>query len=221
MNSRAFTKTYGTQTVLTMPDMEWAPGCIYAVIGANGSGKSTLAKVISGAEPSDGKQKPFSDISVGYLPQKPYAFRMRLEKNLYLNGSDHARAERLMNQLGLASLCRKPAHRLSGGETAKLALARLLMRDYDLLILDEPTAAMDMESTLAAEKLIQSYRDQTGCAVILITHSLRQAQRIANRIIYLEQGKLMESGDSESLLQSPQKSETKRFLQFFGFENLS
>lgn len=95
------------------------------------------------------------------------------------------------------------------------------MRDYDLLILDEPTAAMDMESTLAAEKLIQSYRDQTGCAVILITHSLRQAQRISNRIIYLEQGELMESVDSERLLQSPQKSETKRFLQFFGFENLS
>ena len=221
MNSHSFTKSYGTQVALTMPDLEWVPGCIYAVIGANGSGKSTLAKVISGAESADGNQKPFIGLSVGYLPQKPYAFRMRLEKNLYLNGSDHARAARLMNQLGLASLRRKPAHRLSGGETAKLALARLLMRDYDLLILDEPTAAMDMESTLAAEKLIQSYRDQTGCAVILITHSLRQAQRISNRIIYLEQGELMESGDSERLLQSPQKSETKRFLQFFGFENLS
>ena len=101
MNSHSFTKSYGTQVALTMPDMEWVPGCIYAVIGANGSGKSTLAKVLSGTEPPDGNLKPFSHGSVGYLPQKPYAFRMRLEKNLYLNGSDHARAEQLMNQLGL------------------------------------------------------------------------------------------------------------------------
>ena len=79
----------------------------------------------------------------------------------------------------------------------------------------------DGEASRISGKLIQAYRDKIGCAVILITHSLRQAQRIANKIIYLEQGKLMESGDTESLLQSPKAPETKRFLQFFGFENLS
>lgn len=221
MNSRSFSKTYGPQTVLSLPELEWIPGLIYAVIGANGSGKSTLAKVLSGTEQADHHGALFGSESIGYLPQKPYAFRMRLEQNLYLNGSDHARAERLMQALGLEALRRKQAHRLSGGETAKLALARLLMRDYDLLILDEPTAAMDMESTLAAEKLIQAYRDQTGCAVILITHSLRQAQRLSDRIIYLEKGKLIEAGDSKILLHSPKEPETRRFLQFFGFENMS
>ena len=126
-----------------------------------------------------------------------------------------------MKALGLESLRRKRAHRLSGGETAKLALGRLLMKDYDLLILDEPTASMDMESTLAAETLIQSYREQTDCAVILITHSLRQAQRIADRILYFEKGRLIESGDSGRILLSPEKTETRRFLQFFGFDNMS
>ena len=220
MKSHSFTKTYGSQIALSMPEIEWIPGLIYAVIGANGSGKSTLAKVLSGAEQPDNKRRPFSGTLVGFLPQKPYAFRMRLEKNLFLNGSDSERAELLMKTLGLESLRRKQSHRLSGGETAKLALARLLMRDYEFLILDEPTAALDMESTISAEQLIQSYRDKTGCAVILITHSLRQAQRIADRIIYLEKGKLIETGNSESLLQNPQEPETKRFLQFFGFENM-
>ena len=221
MNSHSFTKTYGSQIALSMPDMEWMPGQIYAVIGANGSGKSTLARVLSGAEPSDDNKKPLSGGTIGYLPQKPYAFRMRLEKNLSLNGSDHERAEYLMKALGLEPLRRKQAHRLSGGETAKLALGRLLMKDYDLLILDEPTASMDMESTLAAETLIQSYREQTDCAVILITHSLRQAQRIADRILYFEKGRLIESGDSGRILLSPEKAETRRFLQFFGFDNMS
>ena len=221
MKSQLFTKSYNAQFALTIPELEWSPGLIHAVIGANGSGKSTLAKVLSSAEPADDHRKPFNNVRIGYLPQKPYAFRMRLEQNLFLNGSDRERAEHLMRALGLYSLRRKQAHRLSGGETAKLALARLMMNDYQLLILDEPTAAMDMESTLAAEKLIQAYRDKTGCAVILITHSLRQAQRIADRIIYLEQGKLIESGNARSLLQSPKEPETKRFLQFFGFDNPS
>lgn len=221
MKSLAFTKTIGTQLILTMPEMEWHPGTIYAVIGANGSGKSTLAKVLSGAERADHAVDVMQNIMVGYLPQKPYAFQMRVEKNLFLNGTDSQRAERLLKAFGLEPLRRKQAHHLSGGETAKLALARLLMRNYELLILDEPTAAMDMESTLAAERLIQDYRDRTGCAVVWITHSLRQAQRTAERIIYLEKGRLIESGAAEKLLQRPTRPETKRFLQFFGFEHLT
>ena len=221
MKSHAFTKSYGTQLALNMPDVEWNAGTVYAVIGANGSGKSTLAKVLSGAERADDAADVTLDIHIGYLPQKPYAFRMRVEKNLYLNGKEPDRADRLLKALGLESLRRKRAQHLSGGETAKLALARLLMRDYALLILDEPTAAMDMESTLAAEKLIREYCNQNGCAVIWITHSLRQAQRTADRIIYLEKGRLIESEEAEKLLRSPEQPETKRFLQFFGFEHLS
>lgn len=220
MKSAAFKKTYGSQTAISVPELEWKAGVIYAVIGANGSGKSTLAKILSGVLRSDSDTRVISEERIGYLPQKPYAFRMRAEKNLYLNGADHDRAEALMTALGLDALRRKQAHHLSGGETAKLALARLLMRDYELLILDEPTAAMDMESTLAAESLIQRYRDNSSCAVILITHSLQQARRIADQILYLEQGELIEAGEAESMLKCPSEPATKRFLHFFGFENL-
>ena len=221
MKSIAFSKSYDGVSVLSMPDFDWDPGSIYAVIGANGSGKSTLAKILSGTLQSDQNQRPAADAKIGYLPQKPYAFRMRVDRNIRLNGKDAKRSENLLNALGLRELRQKQAQKLSGGETAKLALARLLMRDYELLILDEPTAAMDMESTAAAEKLIRDYRKQTNCAVILITHSIQQARRVSDRILYLENGQLIESGETDRLLQNPSKPETRRFLQFFGYQNLS
>ena len=218
MKTCPFTKSYDGRRVLSMPEFEWETGKIYAVIGANGSGKSTLAKVLSGAERSDDRHAILSVGSIGYLPQKPYAFRMRVDKNLFLNGNDSQRAQQLLEALGLDRLRRKRAHRLSGGETAKLSLARLLMRDYALLILDEPTASMDMESTLAAESLICKYRDATDCTVILITHSLQQARRIADRVLYLEAGALEESGDIKPFLREPNTPSARRFLQFFGFD---
>ena len=164
-----FTKSYGGATVLTMPSVELKPGTVTAVIGANGSGKSTLAKVLAGLEPADKKTRAELEARVGYLPQKSFAFRMSLRRNIALNGADAKRAAQLTEALGLSSLLKRSAKRLSGGETAKMALARLLMADYDVLILDEPTAAMDMESTLAAEQLITGACAETGCAVLLIT----------------------------------------------------
>lgn len=221
MKSSAFSKCYDGISVLSMPEFEWVPGVIYAVIGANGSGKSTLAKILSGTLKSDQKQKEFAEVQIGYLPQKPYAFRMRVDRNLRLNGTDEKRTEELLNAMGLSALRQKRAQKLSGGETARLALARLLMRDYGLLILDEPTAAMDMESTAAAEKMILAYRDRTNCAVVLITHSIQQARRVSDQILYLENGRLIENGKTDQMLREPSKSETERFLHFFGFQNLS
>lgn len=97
-----------------------------------------------------------------------------------------------------------------------LALCRLLMGRYRLLILDEPTAAMDMESTLAAEQLIRGVSREQGCAVLLITHSVQQARRIADRALFLHRGKLAEQGPAERLLYVPKEEETRRFLEFYG-----
>lgn len=216
MKSLAFTKTYGTRQVLNVPALNFETREITAVIGANGSGKSTLGRILAGVETADQKKPVLNRVSVGYLPQKPFAFRMRLEQNLLLNGSDRQRAETLLEALGLMPLRKNRAHRLSGGETAKMALARLFMADYDMLILDEPTAAMDMESTIAAERLILEYREKTECAVLLITHSLQQAQRLSDRTIYLEQGRLIEQGAAAEMLRSPKEIGTKRFLEFYG-----
>ena len=216
MKSAPFTKSYNGRCVLSVPELEWNPGTITAVIGANGSGKSTLGKVLSGVARSDEKRPVLTGCEIGYLPQKPYALRMSVEKNILLNGSDHALANQMMDALNLTPIRRNRANRLSGGETAKMALARILMRHYDLLILDEPTAAMDMESTAAAEQLIKTYAKNHNCAVIFITHSLSQAIRMSDCTLYLEAGKRIESGETGTVLKAPKTPELKHFLDFYG-----
>ena len=212
----AFTKTFDGRTVLDFPGMELQPGKIYAIIGANGSGKSTFAKILAGIQPGDKREKYIDTQSVGYMPQKNYAFRMSTRNNMLLNGSDEVRADRLLEAIQLAHLSDKRADRLSGGETARMALVRMMMKTYDLAILDEPTAAMDMETTLLSEKLIADYVKETGCALILVTHSLQQARRIADEVLYFHKGKLLEHGPMEQVLTNPSMAETRQFLDFYG-----
>ena len=212
----SFSKTYEGRCVLDFPGMELQPGMIYAVIGANGSGKSTFAKILAGVLKADRKGSFLDTTSVGYMPQKNYAFRMSTKANILLNGKDEARANVLLDAIGLRELENKRADRLSGGETARMALVRLMMKRYDLAILDEPTAAMDMETTLLSEKLIAQYVRETGCALILVTHSLQQARRIADEVLYFHKGKLLEAGPKEQVLYEPQTAETRQFLEFYG-----
>jgi ABC-type multidrug transport system ATPase subunit len=200
-----------------MPETEFENGKIYAVIGGNGSGKTTFARLMAGIEKDDsGKTALPKGIKTGYMPQKSYAFRMSVARNLTLNGKDAERRERLLRALQIDTLAGQSAKRLSGGETARMALARLLMRDYELLILDEPTAAMDVESTLAAETLLSDYCRDTGAGILLVTHSLQQARRIAQHVLFLHQGELREQGVASRLLSAPETEELRRFLEFYG-----
>ena len=211
-----FSKTYEKRTVLDFPGRSLEAGRIYAIIGANGSGKSTFAKILAGIAPPDRKGKLTEGGTIGYMPQKNYAYRMTTKKNILLNGKDAARAERLMDAIQIRHLENKRADKLSGGETARMALVRLMMKRYDLVLLDEPTAAMDMETTLLSEKLIVEYVRETGCALILVTHSLQQARRIADEVWYFHKGLLLETGSKEQVLNSPERAETKQFLEFYG-----
>jgi len=216
MKIAPFSKTYEGRTVLDFPGLELEPGTVYAVIGANGSGKSTLAKVLAGIIAPDRRGKLLDGGTVGYMPQKNYAFRMSTRANILLNGTDKARAEELIDALQLRPLADKRADRLSGGETALMALARLMMKKYDLVLLDEPTAAMDMETTLLSEERIGQYVRETGCALILVTHSLQQARRIADEVLYFHKGDLLERGPKDRVLDCPEKAQTKQFLEFYG-----
>ena len=217
MKISPFSKTYEGRCVLDFSGIELQHGRIYAIVGANGSGKSTFAKILAGVLRPDKKERLFSQISVGYMPQKNYAFRMSTKANLLLNGNDKTRATALMEAVHIRHLANKRADRLSGGETARMALARLMMKQYDLVILDEPTAAMDMETSLLAEKIIVEYVKKTGCALVLVTHSLQQARRIADEVLFFHEGRLLEVGTAQQMLTSPEKDETKRFLEFYGF----
>lgn len=240
MNISAFSKTYDNHTVLQTPNLTLEPGKIYSIIGSNGSGKSTFAKILAGVLPADhadnirsffsnhssrifncsGSSGISNDtdasISVGYMPQKNYGFRMTVLKNILLGNPDKEKAGHLMDALQIRHLEHKRADRLSGGETARMALARLMMKQYDLVILDEPTAAMDMETTFLSENLILDYVKTTGCTLILVTHSLQQARRMADEVLYFHKGQLLEAGPKDVLLYHPEKQETQQFLDFYG-----
>ena len=192
MKTSALSKTYNNRVVLELPELELPDRQIIAIIGANGSGKSTFAKILAGIERADDGKTALSGSSVGYLPQKSFPFRMSTEKNILINGNDHTRAEALMKALDIQALSGQNAKKLSGGEVARMAFCRIMMKRYDLLILDEPTAAMDMESTMAAERLIAEACRANGCTVLLITHSIQQARHIADHVLFLHNGRLVE-----------------------------
>lgn len=211
------TKTYGGRVVLDFPGLELEPGKIYAVVGANGSGKSTFARLTAGAIPPDGGGRVLAGpAAVGYMPQRSYPFRLTVRQNILLSGGTEEQAGRLMAALGLTPLAGQRAGGLSGGETARMALARVLMRPCGLLILDEPTASMDMESAILAEELVSARRKETGCAVLLITHDLQQARRLADEALFFHAGQLWEAGPADRVLFSPERPETRRFLEFYG-----
>lgn len=219
-----FTKSYHARTVLNFPAFSFEPSHIYAVIGSNGSGKSTFARVLAGIEKVDSATRPLSSsVNIGYLPQKPYAFHMTLRKNILLNkeknsSGNETRAEELIRAFELTALAEKNGSSLSGGETARMALARLMMKEYSLLILDEPTAAIDMNNTLRAEQVIREYTHRTKASVLLITHSLKQALRLSDTVLYLENGNLIEQGGTASVLNEPSTVELRRFLDFYSLD---
>lgn len=218
MKIASFSKSYNGRTVLTLPELELQEGKIYGILGSNGAGKSTMIRVIGRLDKSDSRRAPLKGARVGYLPQKPFAFQMSTSRNILLNSkrneSDRVRASSLLSEIRLEELSRQNGKSLSGGETARMALCRILMKDYDLLLLDEPTAAMDMESTLLAEKLIDDYRNRINCSVLLITHSIAQARRIADEILYLDHGHLDAIGPTKEILEGSSSPSLMRFLEF-------
>lgn len=220
MEIRHLSKTYGGKRVLDIPGFSFQPNTRYAVIGANGSGKSTLARLLAGVIPADPGASISGGGSVGYMPQKSLGFRLSVRRNLRLGARDAQaveRCERLAAELGLDALAKRDGGSLSGGETAKLALARVLAGRWDVLILDEPTAAMDVPAALRAEECILRCQRETGCTLILVTHAFGQAERIGQQALFLHEGQLWEHGPAEQLLRHPLRPETRQFLRFGAF----
>lgn len=207
-------KQYKGKVVLDIPSFEFESGKIYAVIGANGSGKSTLGKVISKII----KSKVEVDCDdIAYMSQQNYAFSMSTLKNVLLTSNDKKKdlkkAKKYMERLDIWSLRKQNASKLSGGETAKMALARILLKPREVLILDEPTAAMDVNSTISSEELISIYHKENKNTIILITHSISQAERLADTVIFMNDGRIEEVGSPKQVLSSPKSDKLKSFIK--------
>lgn len=216
-------KKYGERLVLDIQDLTFKRGVNYALVGANGSGKSTLLKIIDNQIKADGtieKEK----LIVSYMPQKSYAFNLSVINNILLpvkaqdRKSMYEKATELIASLGLSHLTKKNASHLSGGETQRMALARTLMLPSDLLLLDEPTAAMDIGSSIIARDVINKYKN-TQSSLILATHSINEAIALADYILYMENGRIIELVPSKDFFQSINDSRTKAYIEQYNINN--
>ena len=206
-------KLYGEKLALDV-DYSFEEGKIYAIIGNNGSGKSTLLNVLA-------KQIRFEGEitlpgNVVYMTQAAYNFDFSVKQNVLLfvpkkDAQKRQDAERMMKEIGLDGLAKKNANKLSGGEGQKTALLRTLMQDAKVLLLDEPTSSMDVTSTKIAEKLLLEYQKKTGCTVFIVTHSVAQAETLADEIFFFDSGKLIEHG--KDIVQNPESEQLKTYLQ--------
>lgn len=216
-------KQYGERVVLDV-DLSFAEGKRYAVIGANGSGKSTLLKILAGQLKSVGSYSPRQN-DVGYMPQDCFAFSLSLKNNVRLACPEfpklfsgarklyYKRCDTLIKKMGLHALRKKNAAKLSGGETQRMTLCRVLVDRHSLLLLDEPTSAMDVNAVTTAESALGDYLDEYSPTLIFATHSIAQAERMADEVIFMFNGIALERGTPKQIFNGPRTDELKAFLK--------
>jgi len=219
-------KEYNNVRVLDINKLEFMEGNIYVILGSNGSGKSTLLNCISGLDSLSGgsilyneesiNAKIRNDISI--MVQKPYLFNTTSLNNIIsglkyrkINQDEISkRLEKYLSFVDIEDLKYKKSKWLSGGERAKIALLRTSVLETKLILLDEPTASMDIESTLKVEKLIKSMSKSS--IVIIITHDVYQASRIADYVIFMDKGKVIEMGLKDKVLKNPENNLVKQLM---------
>ncbi|MBK8759975.1 MAG: ATP-binding cassette domain-containing protein [Sulfuritalea sp.] len=191
------------------------------VLGPNGAGKSTLLRLIHGLlHPGSGRLTWLKPLSQAMVFQRPIMLRTtaleNIEYGLKLQG--HAAPERrrraaeALTRVGLESIAGRPARLLSGGEQQRVALARAWALEPELLILDEPTASLDPASTREVERIIGEIA-ASGTRILMTTHNLGQAKRIAEEIIFIDRGRIVEQTAVARFFTLPQTEAAQRFLQ--------
>jgi zinc transport system ATP-binding protein len=180
----------GAKRILDHVDLEVAPSEIVTVVGPNGSGKTTLLRLLIGAiRPNAGRIARHRTLRIGYTPQKLALDRtlpLTVERFLAL-GEAAPRSDRqaMLAMVGLPCIGDAQMIDLSGGETQRVLLARALLRRPNLLVLDEPTQGLDQPGEAAFYRLIERVRNETGCAVLLVSHDLHVVMSAADRVICL------------------------------------
>lgn len=184
--ARALGVVLGNNTILHDIALSVRPGEIVTVIGPNGSGKTTLIRSLIGLLPAtEGSVSLKSGITVGYVPQRleiDPTFPLTVERFLKMAGDDTAAA---LAEVGAGGLGKSAIQELSGGELKRVMLARALLKDPDLLVLDEPTANVDVSGQTAFYDLIRDIRDRRGCGILLVSHDLHMVMAATDTVICL------------------------------------
>ncbi len=225
------TKSYAGRTVLHVEALDIRRGEILALVGPSGAGKSTLLRLLNFLEfpdsgtlryrghPIQPNNAPLSlRREVTTVFQRPALLSTTVWRNvaygLRLRGERDGKAEMLpvMERLGLTGLAHAPARTLSGGEVQRVALARAIVLHPTVLLLDEPTANLDPYNVGLIENVVAELNREQGCTVVLVTHNIFQARRLAQRVGLLLSGNLIELADVKAFFESPRDARTAAFV---------
>ncbi len=224
---------YRKRVVLDIPALEVQRGEILALVGPSGAGKSTLLRLLNFLEAPTTGCIHFQGYSANGNSRVPLALRRQVTTvfqrpvllsttvlnnvayGLQLRGTAHARriATDALEQIGLAHLMDKPARTLSSGEMQRVALARAMVIKPEVLLLDEPTASLDPANVQLIEQAITTIHRQRVPTIVLVTHNIFQARRLAKRIALLMEGRIVEIADTQTFFEAPQDKRTAMFTR--------
>jgi tungstate transport system ATP-binding protein len=217
----AMTVAYRQKPVLWDVEYDAPPAKLIAIVGPNGAGKSTLLMALHGlVEPSAGR---IDGVPVrprlALVFQRPVMLRRSVRANVDhalgvagVSGAERTRrADSALLDVGLAYAAQRPARGLSGGEQQRLAIARAQALEPDCLLLDEPTSSLDPASGAAIERHLLALSER-GTGLVMTTHDLAQARRVAEHMVMMHRGRIVEAGDAASFFASPRTEAARRFL---------
>jgi len=215
----------GGRTVLHDTDAAFAAGTRTVILGPNGAGKSVLMRLCHGLIAptsgrvawSDGSAHPEAQAMVFQRPvMLRRSARANVEYGLALRGMDRAarraRADVMLDRVGLATIAERPARVLSGGEQQRLALARAWALAPRILFLDEPTANLDPGAARQVEALVQAIH-AAGTKIVMSTHNLGQARRLADEILFLHEGRIVETTPAGEFFEHPRTAAARAFVE--------
>lgn len=233
-------KAFAGRAVLSRVSVSLGRGEVHAVLGPSGAGKTTLLRILNLLEAPDAGEVALDGEGVGLLrahaplgaaqhrarlkmalvPQKPVAFRLSVFENVAFGlrvrrvegGEVDRRVRAALRRHGIEALAEAPARRLSGGETQRLAFARATVLPLEYLLLDEFTANLDPANVKALENAARGAAHEEGLGVLLVTHDLFQARRLADRVTLLVDGQVVESAAKGEFFEAPKDPRTKAFV---------
>jgi sulfonate transport system ATP-binding protein len=192
---RGLTKRFGDRTVLKNLDLTIEPGEFVALLGRSGSGKSTLLRVLAGLDNDvDGEAAVRGTVSVAFQQPRLLPWR-KVWRNVVLGlgkqSDDRQLALRALEEVRLVEHADDWPRTLSGGEAQRLSLARALVREPDLLLLDEPFGALDALTRIAMQRLVEDLWQRHRPGVLLVTHDVDEALLLADRVLVLDEGRIV------------------------------
>lgn len=228
-------QVYDGRPVLQVEQLDIYAGEILALVGPSGAGKSTFLRLLNFLEQPAGGTLRFrpADAPNGHLPslavrrqvttvfQRPVLLNRSVAANvaygLKLRQEDPKHIEpavvAALEQVGLSALAKASARKLSGGEAQRVALARALIVEPTVLLLDEPTANLDPYNVKLIEQIIRAVNQERDTTVVLVTHNIFQAKRLAHRTALLLDGRLVEVADTPTFFTAPQDPRTAAFVR--------